>query len=138
MSKYRAKKVEIDGIIFDSKAEGEFYRLLKKMKVSGEVKKFALQPKFELQPKYRQKGTNKAVQAITYTADFDVTMADGTREIIDIKGFPTDVFRLKQKMFEYKYGVRLRLLHYTKRDGFRDWEEVQRERRKRKREAKKG
>ena len=32
MNKYRNKKVEIDGIKFDSKHEGEYYLYLKKLK----------------------------------------------------------------------------------------------------------
>ena len=37
MSKYGAKKVTIDGITFDSKAEGRYYEHLLKLKKTGVV-----------------------------------------------------------------------------------------------------
>ena len=42
-------------------------------------------------------------RAITYIADFRVTYVDGHQEIEDIKGFSTEIFLLKKKIFEYKF-----------------------------------
>lgn len=39
-SKYRAKKTVVDGIIFDSKKEADFYCELKMLKMGGVVKDF--------------------------------------------------------------------------------------------------
>ena len=58
MSKYGAKKVTIDGITFDSKA-------------------------------------------------------DGRVEVVDIKGFPTPEFKIKAKMFMFRYQVPLVLLKWS-------------------------
>jgi len=44
-----------------------------------------------------------AIKAITYSADFRVTYADGHVEIIDVKGYETPEFKRTRKMFEYKY-----------------------------------
>ena len=100
-SKYSNKKTVVDGITFDSKKEGEYYCNLKLLKRAGIVKKIELQPKFILQEKFKKNG--KTHRAITYIADFKVTYADGKVEIVDVKGVETQVFKIKRKMFEYKY-----------------------------------
>ena len=46
MSKYGAKKVTIDGITFDSKAEGRYYEHLLKLKKTGVVEDFEMQKVF--------------------------------------------------------------------------------------------
>ena len=48
MSKYRAKKVTIDGKTFDSKLEGRYYNYLKMMKRSGVIDEIETQFKIEL------------------------------------------------------------------------------------------
>jgi hypothetical protein len=102
MTKYHSVKAEARGHIFDSKAERDYYLLhLLPLKQSGEIKKIIFQPKYELQPGFSKNG--KRYRAITYIADFEVIYADGHREIIDVKGVETKVFRIKHKLFEYKY-----------------------------------
>lgn len=59
----------------------------------------------------RRKKHNKAnpdnkiniVQAIKYIADFDITYTDGSRKIIDTKGIKTADFKIKEKMFNFRY-----------------------------------
>jgi hypothetical protein len=41
--------------------------------------------------------------AWTYRADFRITWADGTQTIEDVKGFETEVWKIKRDMFEYKF-----------------------------------
>lgn len=108
-NKYNAKKIIVDGIKFDSEAEAQFYAHLKAKKHKGEIKDFQLQPEYELQPKFKNpKG--KTILPIKYKADFLVTHKDGTQEVIDVKGFETADFKLKKKMFEYKYDQSLTLV----------------------------
>lgn len=71
------------------------------MQKCGAVLKLELQPKFELVPPFTKDG--QKYRAIHYIADFDVTYSDGTREIIDVKGFQTAVFKIKARMFDYQY-----------------------------------
>lgn len=99
--KYGAKKTVVDGITFDSKAEARYYQELKLLQRAGEVKEIELQPRFLLQPSFKKDG--KTVRAIHYVADFRVTYKEGTVEIIDVKGMETKDFKLKKKMFDYKY-----------------------------------
>ena len=102
--KYRNKRVKLDGYTFDSKAEARKYSELKLMqRVGGPegVKTFTVHPRFELLPAFQKDGSK--YRATHYIADFDVTYNDGRREIIDIKGVETAVFRIKAKMFDLKY-----------------------------------
>lgn len=103
--KYHNTKTVADGIKFDSKLEAERYAQLKILERAGAIKGLELQPSFELLPSFRKNG--KTWRKTVYKADFWYILAEGDRIIIeDVKGSTaviTDVFRLKQKLFEYKY-----------------------------------
>ncbi|WP_188066666.1 DUF1064 domain-containing protein [Brevibacillus brevis] len=114
--KYNNKITYVDGIKFDSKAESEYYLVLKEKLARGEIQDMRLQPVFVLQDKCTRNGKN--LQAITYKADFEVLHLDGTLEIIDIKGDETEAFKLKAKMFQYRYpNLKLTLLKQVKKYG---------------------
>lgn len=95
MSKYFNRKVVIDGIQFDSKAEAERYLVLKSLPV---VKELELQKKFEVIPK--QKGERAAVYIVDFYY-YDTTKGCYVAE--DVKGFSTDVYILKRKLFKQRY-----------------------------------
>lgn len=102
MSKYRSKKIIIDGISFDSKREGNRYIELKLLEKAGKIKDLELQHQYELQPSFRKNG--KTIRAITYVADFTYFDLERMRIVVeDVKGFKTDVYMLKRKLFEYKF-----------------------------------
>lgn len=98
--KYGNKKVEYDGIKFDSKREMQRYCELKLLERAGEIKNLQLQPKFVLQESFKKNG--KTHRAINYIADFMYEENDKIK-VEDSKGFKTDVYAIKKKMFEYKY-----------------------------------
>ena len=102
MSKYRSKKVVVDGITFDSKKESQRYVELKLLERCGRIKDLELQPKFELQPSFRKNG--RTIRAINYVADFTYFDLEKMRIVVeDVKGLRTDVYSIKRKMFEFKY-----------------------------------
>ena len=105
MRKYHNIKISVDGIKFDSKLEAERYRQLKILERAGVIRDLELQPEYELIPSFRKNG--KTWRKTVYKADFRYILCDGDRIIIeDVKGSTaviTDVLRLKQKLFEYKY-----------------------------------
>lgn len=102
MSKYHSKKVTVDGITFDSKKESNRYLELKLLERSGKIKDLDLQHRFTLQEPFKKNG--KTIRAITYVADFLYFDIDRCKSIVeDVKGFKTDIYQLKKKMFEYKY-----------------------------------
>lgn len=100
-SKYKNIKTIVDGIEFDSRKEADYYCQLKLLKKAGEIKDFGLQQRYELQPTFEKNGTTH--RSITYVADFVVVNNDGTTDVIGVKGFETQLFKIKQKLFEYKY-----------------------------------
>lgn len=100
-NKYNNKKVKVDDHLFDSKKEAYYYLDVKAKKKEGKIKDFELQPKFLLQEGFEKNG--KKHRAIHYIADFKIIHNDDSIEIVDVKGFKTNVFRIKEKLFEYKY-----------------------------------
>ena len=54
MNKYRNKKIEVDGIVFDSKKEANRYRELKLLEDAGEIINLQRQVKFLLIPSQRE------------------------------------------------------------------------------------
>lgn len=104
--KYHNRKVIYDGYTFDSIKEKNYYIKLKILEKAGEITELELQKEFELQPKYKL--NNKTTRRITYKADFTYkTTKDDKLHVVDVKGFRTDVYRLKKKIFEYKYGIEI-------------------------------
>lgn len=99
--KFNARKHVRDGITFDSKKEAERYIYLKMLKLQGKIKLLTLQPKYELQPKFKKNG--KTYRPIIYQADFEYMNQDDNLIVEDVKGFQTREWRMKQKLFEYKY-----------------------------------
>ena len=103
MNKYRNKKIVIDGIKFDSIAEGRRYKELKILEKGNYITDLKLQPKFD-----NAKGEH--VRAITYKADFSY-IENGKIIVEDVKGVITKEFAIKKKLFEYKYkDVEFRLI----------------------------
>lgn len=102
MNKYRNKKTVVDGIEFDSKAESNRYIELKLLEKAGQIKDLSLQVPFELIPSYKKNG--KTIRAAKYIADFVYYDNEKEKQIIeDTKGFKTEEYKLKKKLFEYKY-----------------------------------
>lgn len=106
----------IDGIVFDSKWEGESYKLLKLLlPVDVYIHR---QVNFLLQEKFKAPN-GKAVREINYSADFVITRAPELSPntipedalVIDAKGHLTEIFKIKDKMFMYKYRA---LIHKVK------------------------
>jgi hypothetical protein len=128
------KKTTIDGTVFDSKMESDYYVYLKEQKALGTIMDFTLQPEYVLQPKFfvmpdgtmvtgdnekfynemdkKRKAHNKANpdnkininNAIKYISDFKVWYTNGITRVIDVKGLKTADFKIKEKMFAYRYS----------------------------------
>ena len=94
-NKYNAKKVEVDGIVFSSKAESFYYEHLLDLMHDGVVESFEMQKPYTLLDKFPHPKTGKTIRAIKYVPDFEVIYTDGRVEVVDVKGMQTDVFRMK-------------------------------------------
>ena len=79
-SKYGAKRTMVDGVLFDSKAEGAYYSMLKMREKAGEVSAVELQRPF---PILGPKGE----LICTYKADFCFWDHKADRfRVVDVKG----------------------------------------------------
>lgn len=94
-SKYRAVRIEIDNIKFSSKKEGRRYQELKALQHAGDVKFFLRQTPFHLPGKTR------------YVLDFMVFWENGNVTFEDTKGFRTQVYKLKKRMVEELYPIKI-------------------------------
>ena len=99
MSKNRNIKSEVDGSVFDSKAEARRYMELRLLEKANEISDLRLQYPFEC--KINEK------KICTYRADFDYYHGDQW-VVEDVKGFRTQVYRLKKRLVEALHGVEIR------------------------------
>lgn len=123
-SKYKAKKVEVDGIKFDSQKEAARYKELKLLEKAGKIKNLQLQVPFVLIPAqyetvisytpktHKEKKVKKLVEGQwRYISDFVYTKDD---EIIveDVKGYKKGQayaqFVAKRKAMLYFHGIRVK------------------------------
>lgn len=113
LSKYKAVKVKINGITFDSKAERSYYLELLKLQKNGIVKTIDLQPKIRM-----------TLAEILYKPDFKVTYKSDKVEYVDVKGFQTPAFKLKKKLWK-NYGLGTLVLVELKGSRFVEIERIE-------------
>ena len=109
--KYGNKKIDVDGILFDSKKEAARYCELKLLQRAGVISDLQLQKEYELIPTQRIDG--KVVErACKYKADF-AYMKDGQQVVEDVKGYrdPKSAgyakFVIKRKLMLHNFGIRI-------------------------------
>lgn len=99
----------VDGILFASKMEATRYIQLKLLEKAGEIKELILQPKFLLLPAFERNGEH--FLAINYVADFSYYDCTTKKRVAEeIKGFETDTWKIKKKLFHYRHNMELRVL----------------------------
>ena len=107
MSKYRAKKTEVEGIVFDSKKEAARYQELKLFERAGVISDLQRQVKFVLIPVQRING--KVVEReCSYVADFVYLDEAGKKVVEDTKGVKTKDYIIKRKLMLYVHGIRIK------------------------------
>lgn len=137
----RSKKTVIDGIMFDSKTEAEYYEHLKTLEKNKKIYRLRCHPTYILQEEVERYG--KKYKAIKYIADFEYwNEEEQINVVVDVKGYAMEDAKLKRKLFAYKYpSYRLewvaKSLKYSK-TGWIDYDELQRLRRKARKERKNG
>lgn len=107
-SKYHNRKVEYRDpktckvITFDSEKERDYYLLLKDREQRGEIIDLKRQVEIEIQPGFILPN-GKKIRPITYRADFTYyDNIDSSVHIIDVKGYKTEIYKLKKKLLAYK------------------------------------
>lgn len=96
-NKYRNQTCTVDGIHFNSRREADYYGQLKIEKRSRPalIKDFERQVSFELRC--------NDILICRHIVDFLITKLDGSYEVREVKGFATDVWQIKRKLFEANY-----------------------------------
>lgn len=104
-NKYHNTKVIYNGIKFDSKKEMQRYKELELLESTDYICNLELQKKFLLQDGYTN-AKGKKIRPIYYIADFYYyDYIDNKWIVEDTKGVRTEVYKLKKKLFEYKYNL---------------------------------
>lgn len=107
-SKYRAVKIEVDGMTFHSKKEAARYGELKILLKLQKISLLGIQPRFPLVVNGKKIGT--------YIADFEYyePLPEDTKKFVkvveDVKGYDggTPVYKLKKKLVAALYGITIR------------------------------
>ena len=106
-NKYNARKTEIDGYTFDSKAEANRYWELRELEKNGDITDLRVHPKYLILDSFMYRGHK--VGQTHYIADFEYqekskVFIDHWHTVVeDVKGVETAVFRIKAKLFKYCY-----------------------------------
>ena len=98
-SKYHAKKVEIEGVQFDSKKEAQGWARLQNLQRMGVISELQRQVRFELVPKQKDE------RAVHYVADY--VFKEGDKLVVaDWKSSMTKKlpsYIIKRKLFKFRY-----------------------------------
>lgn len=122
-NKYNARKVEYDGILFDSQKEVLRYKELSLLRSEGIISNLQRQVKYILIPTQREpavlgpRGGVKPGKLIenecSYLADFVYTVNEtGETVVEDVKGYKKGeaykVFTIKRKLMLFVYGIQIK------------------------------
>ena len=100
MTKYNSKRTELDGIKFDSRAEANRYAYLKLRERAKEITRLELQPEYKI--------SFNGTHICKYRADFRYFEIGAKKQIVeDVKGVLTPVYKLKKKLVEAIYHVKI-------------------------------
>lgn len=95
-SRMRNVRTSVDGIVFDSRREANYYIQLKARRDAGEIKSFIPQVSMPIGKSRRR-----------LRLDFIVVHHDDRCEFVDAKGFATEVWKIKRDEFEANYKVKV-------------------------------
>lgn len=100
--KFLAIRVKVDGLLFDSKKEAEYYGTLKLRMKTGDIRSFRRQVRYKI--------VINGVLITTYVADFVVENWDGSKQVIDVKSSFTKTlapYRMKRQLMLALYRIKI-------------------------------
>lgn len=118
-NKYHARKVEYNGLEFDSQKELLRYQELCSLCSDGIISELRRQVKYILIPSQREPGyvgprggikPGKVIEnECSYIADFVYRLNESGETIVeDTKGFKTKDYIIKRKLMLFVYGIRIK------------------------------
>lgn len=109
-SKYRSRKVERDGVTYDSNKEATRALVLERMQAAGEISDLRRQVAFVLAPAVRLAGEMRQKPALRYWADFTY-LQNGVLVVEDVKSAPTrtkESYRIKKHLLATVHGIHIK------------------------------
>jgi hypothetical protein len=104
-SKYGSVKFKYNGRVFDSKKEAKRYAELLLLRHANIIKELQLQKRFVLQQWFKDKWTQQRIREIVYICDFFYYDTVSENYVVeDVKGYKTELYKLKKKLFMKKFG----------------------------------
>ncbi len=94
-SKFGAKRARYGNYVYHSRKEARYAADLDLRVKAGELRSWRRQVSFPL--------CVNGKKVCSYIVDFIETAADGTETAVEVKGFATETWRLKFKLFEILY-----------------------------------
>ena len=104
--KVNHERVTINGIVFDSIAEADRYRVLRVMEKTGKISDLVCHPRWEIIPAQKAEG-HRGFQPAHYTADFSY-VKDGKLVVEDVKSEYTRLeedYILRRKLMLLVHGI---------------------------------
>jgi len=113
-SKYRVRQDAVgraartvDGILFASQREARRYVVLKQLQRTGQISMLEIQPKFDLRVWLGGLEVKGCGIVGKYVGDFRYLDKSGAVVIEDCKGVRTETYRLKKKIVEANYNIKI-------------------------------
>jgi len=94
-NKFNAKSCIYNGRTYHSRAEANYAAELDLKKKAGDIA--------DWKPQIRVPLIVYGKKIATYILDFEITHHDGSKELIEVKGFQTNLWRIKWKLFQAIY-----------------------------------
>lgn len=108
-NKYGSQKVEVNGIVFDSKKEARRYQELLLLEKAGAIEDLRRQVKYVLVPSQKDDRGNVIEREVSYIADFVYFDSRASEYVVeDTKGFKTKDYIIKRKLMLHEYGIRIK------------------------------
>lgn len=94
-NKFNAKQTEYGGVVYHSQKEADYAAELDLRQRAGQVEKWKRQVKISLDV--------NGFHICNYFVDFKAWLKVGKIQLIEVKGFEIEIFRLKRKLLEAVY-----------------------------------
>jgi len=96
-NKYHSSSTQFEGITYHSKLEAAYAQELSLRERAKDIKSWERQVKLDLKV--------NGVHITNYYIDFIIHHKDGHREFVEVKGFETDVWKMKWKILEATFDT---------------------------------